>query len=219
MPALALTFDDGPGPSTGALLEVLQRHGARATFFLVGKNLEGAALGDPEGARSLALRALREGHRLGNHGYSHARDPLPDGALAEEFRRLDALLLGLHREAGVAPPAVFPCRLPYGPLVRGTPEGPTMDERLAVLASLGRTHTHWTGIFDDWEPDTRAETLAERVVAHIRTVWDDGRLPVPVLHDAGTRRRANGFDRGATVAAVDAVCGALGAEARYGWVG
>ena len=35
----ALTYDDGPGPSTEALLDVLEAAGARATFFLLGRNL------------------------------------------------------------------------------------------------------------------------------------------------------------------------------------
>ena len=46
----------------------------RATFFLLGRNLEEAPwCGDPRKARALALRAAREGHVLGNHTYSHFR--------------------------------------------------------------------------------------------------------------------------------------------------
>jgi chitin deacetylase len=215
LPALCLTFDDGPAPSTGPLLDTLRRHGARATFFLVGKNLEGFALGDRGAARALALRALLEGHRLGNHGFSHARDPLPDRALRDEFLRTDALLTTLYHEAGVPAPWTFPCRLPYGPQVRPGPDGPRLDERLAVLASLGRTHTHWTALFDDWEPDTCARDLTERLVLHTHTLWGEVCMPVPVLHDGGTRMRVNGVDRSATVAAVGALCEALGSRARW----
>src|SRR5512144_3274869 len=39
-PVFALTFDDGPGPSTSALLDVLRDSGVRATFFLLGRNVE-----------------------------------------------------------------------------------------------------------------------------------------------------------------------------------
>lgn len=207
---IALTFDDGPGPSTGALLDVLARRGARATFFVTGQSLRGHCLdGDGALARSLAARALREGHALGNHLDTHARDPMPAAALVGELRRVDDLLRGLHAAAGVEAPARFPVRLPYGPLVR---EGAAMDERLVALAAAGRTHQHWTGIFGDWEPDTTADALAEAVVAHVRGMWAEGLMAVPVLHDAGSRRRVNGFDRSATVAAVDRACAALGAE-------
>jgi peptidoglycan-N-acetylglucosamine deacetylase len=59
-PRWALTIDDGPSPATTpALLDVLARHGARATFFLLGE----------EAARHPALvaRIAAEGHELGNH--------------------------------------------------------------------------------------------------------------------------------------------------------
>jgi peptidoglycan/xylan/chitin deacetylase (PgdA/CDA1 family) len=212
--AIALTFDDGPGPSTAALLDVLVRHGARATFFVTGQSLRGHCLdGDAAHARALALRCLREGHVLGNHLDTHARDPMPPAALVSELRRVDDALRGLYATAGVAAPTSLPVRLPYGPLVRA---GGAMDERLIALAAAGRTHQHWTGIFDDWEPDTDADALADAVVAHVRGMWAEGLMAVPVLHDAGSRPRANGFDRSATVAAVARVCEALGAEwARY----
>ncbi|MGB9606533.1 MAG: polysaccharide deacetylase family protein, partial [Bryobacteraceae bacterium] len=63
--AIALTFDDGPTPATARLLEILAQHGARATFFVCGLNVERY----PQIARATVL----SGHELGNHGYSHAR--------------------------------------------------------------------------------------------------------------------------------------------------
>ncbi len=56
-----LTIDDGPGPETRAVLDLLDRHQARATFFLVGER----ALAQPE------QEILRRGHDLGNHSHSH----------------------------------------------------------------------------------------------------------------------------------------------------
>lgn len=58
-----LTIDDGPGPETRAVLDLLDRHQARATFFLVGER----ALAQPE----LVAEILRRGHDLGNHSHSH----------------------------------------------------------------------------------------------------------------------------------------------------
>jgi peptidoglycan/xylan/chitin deacetylase (PgdA/CDA1 family) len=59
-PRFALTIDDGPSPATTpALLDVLARHGARATFFLLGEE----AARHPE----LVARIAGEGHELGNH--------------------------------------------------------------------------------------------------------------------------------------------------------
>lgn len=60
-----LTLDDGPDPSsTPALLALLARHDAKATFFLIGKK----ARAHPE----LVSEILRQGHSLGNHSFSHA---------------------------------------------------------------------------------------------------------------------------------------------------
>lgn len=58
-----LTIDDGPSDETLAVLELLDRHDAKATFFMVGER----ALARPE----LVHEVLRRGHDLGNHSYSH----------------------------------------------------------------------------------------------------------------------------------------------------
>lgn len=65
-PQVSLTFDDGPDPDiTPALLDMLAEHHARATFFVIGRQLE----------KSLAIgeRMLKEGHELGNHSWQHSR--------------------------------------------------------------------------------------------------------------------------------------------------
>lgn len=61
---LALTYDDGPNdPWTGKLLDVLDQHAVKATFFLIGHYVELR----PEIAREVA----RRGHVIGNHTYTH----------------------------------------------------------------------------------------------------------------------------------------------------
>ena len=63
-PCVALTFDDGPSPEiTPRVLDILREKQAKATFFLVGQQVEL----NPE----LARRTSREGHAIGNHTYSH----------------------------------------------------------------------------------------------------------------------------------------------------
>ncbi len=61
---MALTFDDGPNePYTSQILDILDEYGIKATFFVVGKNVELY----PDVAR----RIVTDGHVLGNHTYSH----------------------------------------------------------------------------------------------------------------------------------------------------
>jgi peptidoglycan/xylan/chitin deacetylase (PgdA/CDA1 family) len=85
---LALTFDDGPSEWTPPILDLLQAHAARATFFVLGASADGR--GD------IVRRAAAEGHELGNHTYSHA-DPeqLPDDELRSELERTGSLLESL----------------------------------------------------------------------------------------------------------------------------
>ena len=63
-PRVALTFDDGPHPdNTKRLLDILDRNDVRATFFLLGSEVEKHP--------ALARDILGRGHQIGNHGYSH----------------------------------------------------------------------------------------------------------------------------------------------------
>lgn len=62
-PDVWLTIDDGPSDDTLDLLDLLDRHDAKATFFMVGER----ALARPE----LVREVLRRGHELGNHSHSH----------------------------------------------------------------------------------------------------------------------------------------------------
>lgn len=58
-----LTIDDGPSADTGAMLDLLDRHQARATFFLVGERARQRA--------DIAREIVRRGHGIGNHSQTH----------------------------------------------------------------------------------------------------------------------------------------------------
>ncbi|WP_308639524.1 polysaccharide deacetylase family protein [Paenibacillus silvisoli] len=65
---IAITFDDGPNPEwTPQFLEVFKKHGAKATFYTLGPNMEKYP--------DVAKRIVEEGHELGNHSYSHPHMP------------------------------------------------------------------------------------------------------------------------------------------------
>lgn len=62
--AVALTFDDGPTAQfTSPVLDILDRFSARATFFLIGENVQRE--------KSLAREILDRGHTIGNHTFNH----------------------------------------------------------------------------------------------------------------------------------------------------
>jgi peptidoglycan/xylan/chitin deacetylase (PgdA/CDA1 family) len=98
---VALTFDDGPGRSTGAILAILERYRVPATFFNIGAD---AAL-QPAMVRAEA----RAGFAVGDHTWDHAHlRPLPAAAQAAEIARTSAL----ERKLDGAAPCLF--RPPYG---------------------------------------------------------------------------------------------------------
>ena len=59
----ALTFDDGPGRYSAAILDTLKAHGVKATFFMNGNNIWIYA--------SQVQRMVAEGHQVANHTYNH----------------------------------------------------------------------------------------------------------------------------------------------------
>lgn len=59
----ALTFDDGPGPYTGTLLDLLRQRATHATFFVLGKHVRQ----HPD----LIRRMVAEGHEVENHSWDH----------------------------------------------------------------------------------------------------------------------------------------------------
>jgi len=188
-PTAQLSFDDGPGPSTPALLDVLHMASCKATFFVLGCNLAQAM--------SVATQAVREGHALGNHTFSHARPgALPDAALIDEIGRTDALIREAYRLADVPEPDVIPLRLPYGLAPQ--------DVRGDVLTRLKRSHTGWTAIFDDWQrPAPPAQQLADTMRRHIAAQTALGQDALLCLHDSS--RHAD--ERPATVEAVRLLLG------------
>lgn len=161
---LTLTFDNGPEPDvTPHVLDVLGVRGIRATFFLIGRKLA-----TREGKR-LAERAAAEGHRLGNHTWSHSV-PLglsgPAAAEAEIGRTQEAL-------GGLAHP---------DRLFRPMGQGGHLDGRLLSPAAAdflqkgGYTLVLWSALPRDWEdPDGWTERALEQCRAK---PWS-----LMVLHD------------------------------------
>jgi peptidoglycan/xylan/chitin deacetylase (PgdA/CDA1 family) len=204
---VALTFDDGPGPSTEALLDVLASHRARATFFLLGRNLQGEALGgDEERARAIAGRAAREGHLLGNHTMTHA-PALQEEELLREIESCDRLVRESYARGGQPVPSAIPIRLPFGPFRSDGPRS------LATLERIGRPHCHWSGDPRDWQPGSRASEIAAQMLVHIGEAWRNDQTPVLLFHDAGQGDScgdaAFGVVRTATVQAVNELCATL----------
>ncbi|MEU4297371.1 polysaccharide deacetylase family protein [Kitasatospora aureofaciens] len=142
---VALTIDDGPDPKyTPAVLDLLQQHGIRATFFLIGEN----AVEHPALVREIADR----GHHIANHTWTHPDlRHMPESAVRDELERTSDLL---HRTTG---------RLPTW---FRAPGGDWSPVSLKVAADLGLRNMGWSVDPRDWSrPGTPAiiDTILKEV--------------------------------------------------------
>jgi len=122
---LALTFDDGPGPYTARLLDMLKWRSSRVTFFVLGRN----AAANPEMLR----RMVAEHHEVGNHTYDHADlAALSTAGIHREIRRTQRVV---HHATGRWPKIMRP---PYG------------ATNAKVSRAVGLPEIMWCGDTLDW---------------------------------------------------------------------
>ncbi|MBT2662824.1 polysaccharide deacetylase family protein [Bacillus sp. ISL-45] len=96
---VALTFDDGPTQQVADILPILEKYDAKATFFLIGNEIEK----NPEAAEMIA----RAGHQIGNHTYSHNRMVFKSPSfIEEEIEKTNKLIVkaGFNGEIDFRPP-------------------------------------------------------------------------------------------------------------------
>jgi peptidoglycan/xylan/chitin deacetylase (PgdA/CDA1 family) len=173
-PHVALTFDDGPDQaSTPEFLDLLARHGVRATFFLLGRH----AVEEP----ALVRRMTAEGHEVAVHGWTHhCVALLGPRRLVTDLRTTRDVL---ERATGTD---VVWYRPPYGVLT-----GPA----LVAARAAGLRTVLWSAWGVDWR---RGRTPAQVVTTVRRDLRPGGTV---LLHDSD-RTSAPGSWR-ATLEATD----------------
>jgi peptidoglycan-N-acetylglucosamine deacetylase len=172
LPKVTLTFDNGPDPNvTPYVLDCLARHDVKSTFFVIGRRVA-----EPD--RAAATReAVKAGHRIGNHTWSHTvpLGELDAEAALREFDQTEQALEWLQQ-----PERLF---RPYG---RGGKLGPHLLHP-AVVPRLD-TCVLWKFVSGDWrDPDG----WMPRALADCRASdWS-----LVVLHDipSGAMRHLDGF--------------------------
>jgi peptidoglycan/xylan/chitin deacetylase (PgdA/CDA1 family) len=139
---IAITFDDGPhGKDTERLLDELLKRNVKASFFLIGENIE-----QSEKNQSLVKRMYDEGHLIGNHTYSHINiKTIGKSAAIEEINRTNELITEITGES------VTYIRPPYGLFE---------DD---FLDCISMTPVLWTIDPDDWDTEN-VSLIVKRVV-------------------------------------------------------
>jgi peptidoglycan/xylan/chitin deacetylase (PgdA/CDA1 family) len=173
-----LTFDDGPTENTALVLDALKSRNVKATFF---------ANGRPEWA-ALYQRIIREGHKLGNHTYSHDYNLIYKSvtAFVQDVDRLDAFLAS----QGLAPSKLY--RFPGGAKneIAARIGGPDMTGKISgAMADRGYRFFEWNVAVGDGEskPDSLqvgADDITKAVLAQAK----NKRVAVILLHDGPGHR-------------------------------
>ena len=159
--AVALTFDDGPSSKyTPQVLQLLGEYGAKATFFVVGREL----LRNPEIARQEA----EAGMELANHGTHHlVLRRLDPSAIAAEVQPVEREITAITGNR----PTLY--RMPRG-------QGDARSQR--ALADLGYTVVYWSVDTHDYLPRTPA-SIAAQVLKEVKPGT------IVIFHDGGGNRQ------------------------------
>ncbi|BBZ00318.1 polysaccharide deacetylase family protein [Mycolicibacterium fallax] len=143
---IALTFDDGPGPYTDRLLQILKDNDARSTFFLIGNKVAA----NPEGAKRIA----EAGMEVGSHTWEHPNmTTIPAEEIPAQFRRASD---AIEQATGARPK-----------LVR-TAGGLINDEVLAEAGRQGLADINWDVIPFDWANDANTDATRYMLMTQIK---------------------------------------------------
>jgi peptidoglycan/xylan/chitin deacetylase (PgdA/CDA1 family) len=159
-PLVAFTFDDGPDPDgTPVVLDLLARHRARATFFVLGERVDAHP--------ALVRRAGAEGHEIALHAGSHAT--LPDLSAIEQARNLLAGRRAVTMATGQAPRHF---RAPYGLQTRTT---------VSIARLLRMRPVMWSSYAAEWGEQPVAACI-HQAAEHL------GPGAIVLLHDGAAGR-------------------------------
>ncbi len=177
---VALTFDDGPhAEGTPAVLEVLARHGATATFFLIGEQVVRRP--------ALAREIVAAGHEVAVHGFRHTL--LLRRRVAAVAEDLDRAVAAIGEATGERPTLYRP---PYGVFSAGA---------LAHVRARGWRSLLWSTWGRDWERRATPRSIARRATRGL------GPGDVVLLHDSDAYSSADSWRR--TTAALPSVLEAV----------
>ena len=171
---VALTFDDGPGEDTEAILDALAARGLRGAFFVVGRQVERYP--------SIARRIVADGHEIANHSFSH---PMflsqTRSETREQLQRTQTIIADV---TGVKPGLARP---PYG--IR-TPA------YFSAARALGLRVVQWSVAGFDWKLLT-----ADRVASHVLRGARAG--AIVLLHDADSEGKRDRRATAASISIID----------------
>lgn len=154
---IALTFDDGPGPHTEELLDILAQYNVKATFFMTGSNGNMGVSHYPEAVK----RMVELGYELGNHSYDHTKlSTLDAQGIAEEYAKVDELIANIT-----------------GGRISTLARTPGGENDASITEKVGKPCIHWNLDTKDWQTKDTQSTIDRILGANL----EDG--DIILMHD------------------------------------
>jgi peptidoglycan/xylan/chitin deacetylase (PgdA/CDA1 family) len=177
-----ITFDDGPHSVTPAVLDLLQKHSVRATFFLSGKNILGK--------EKIVKRISAEGHSIGIHAFNHSR--MLAFSKTQTKKEIEQTLQSLSQ---LTPQKIRLFRPPFGFFSWNT---------FAAARELGFLLIMWsclTGDFNNWSNERIVNNALKNLTDGSILVFHDNDLAqdriITILEDVIPKIKQCGFEFGA----------------------
>lgn len=157
---VALTFDDGPDDKyTPLVLDLLKEYQVKATFFVIGKNVENLP--------SVTLRITDEGHEIANHTWDHQRlTLLSEQEIQNEIIKTNKIIESV---TGVSPTLVRP------------PFGDINNSGKIAINKLGNKIVNWSVDTRDW-----SGLSVDGILSNVKTEISPG--GIILMHSGGGKR-------------------------------
>jgi peptidoglycan/xylan/chitin deacetylase (PgdA/CDA1 family) len=162
----ALTFDDGPNSTvTEAILKILSSKQVKATFFVIGQNIDE----NPSFYDSMLRSQLEAGHGIGAHSYTHTSfTTLSKEQIHDEMKKT---LNSIRRAIGITT-RYF--RYPYGDSNKYTD---------SIIKNLGYKIIYWSHDSMDWNYERDPQTIFENYKVHMEALRPDSSSVISLNHD------------------------------------
>lgn len=168
-----LTFDDGPSSVTNKILDTLKQENIKATFFVLGSNVEEK----PE----LVKRMYEEGHFVANHGYSHVYSQIyasPQSVIDEYNKSVTAIRNAIGEQE--YNPHLF--RFPGG--YWGGKYAEVKKQAKQLLDQNDILHIDWNALTSD----AAGAKTTEQFIAELDKTVPKHKSVVVLMHDAGNKK-------------------------------
>ena len=163
-----LTFDDGPGPHTERLLDILDKYGVKVTFFVTNQHSD---------YRELIGESYRRGHTIALHTYSHDYSKIysSEAAYYDDLQKIHDIVVA---QTGVEPKIV---RFPGG-----TSNSISKNYCVGIMSKLSQGLAYRGYLYCDWNvssSDAGGATTADAVAANVISGIKNRKVSVVLQHD------------------------------------